>query len=66
MRTTFSGPGRWDAKLELSPEQSRAVVLFHQRTEGAFDRVTDLTLMGRYASERGWRDISDVLLPQAV
>ena len=51
---------------EVSPEQARAVVLFHARTDGAFDRVTDLSLMGAYARERGWRDIAQALLPQAT
>lgn len=57
--------GRWDAPVpELTPEQAHAVVQFHARTASAFDRVTDLSLMGAYAREKGWTDISSVLLPQ--
>ena len=51
------------AWISLTPEQARAVVQFHARTTGAFDRVTDLSLMGAYARERGWRDIAAALLP---
>lgn len=60
----FRAVGRWDVQPVLTPEQSRALADFHQRTNQEFNRVTDLSLIGTYARSRGWEFIAEALLPK--
>jgi hypothetical protein len=56
---------RWDARPAWTPAQAAAVSDFNNRTQGLFNQVRDLALMGEYAKLQGWYRLSDVLAPRA-
>lgn len=57
--------GRFELPADCSVAEGNALAEFHERTHLAFNQVKDRSVIGKYARERGWSWIAEVLLPKA-